>query len=112
MTEFKVCNRSKIANPGSLEFDLPGSEPARSGFLVQIDGQISAFINSCPHTGASLNWQPHQFLDYEQRLIQCALHGAQFRPSDGLCIWGPCNGQSLQSLAVTIRDEQVYIQYE
>jgi len=79
------------------------------GFLINWDGRIHAYQNSCPHTGVTLNWAPNQFMDIEQRFIQCGLHGALFEPDTGLCIHGPCLGQSLQAIRVITRDGQIYL---
>lgn len=68
------------------------------GFVVATAEDCFAYRNSCPHTGAPLNWQPDQFLNYENDMIECALHGARFRIEDGYCLHGPCLGQSLQPL--------------
>lgn len=70
----------------------------RQGFVVRYQGQLYAYRNSCPHTGAPLNWVPNQFLNHQGDLIQCALHGALFEISDGRCIHGPCVGASLDKI--------------
>ena len=72
-----------------------GDGRALDGFLVRHGGRVLAYVDSCPHTGAPLNWEPDRFLDIDQRYIQCATHGALFRIDDGLCVQGPCAGQSL-----------------
>lgn len=92
-------------------FEIVGSQ-AGEGFLLNWHGQIHAFQNACPHTGASLNWAPHQFMDYETRFIQCGIHGALFEPDSGLCIRGPCLGSSLTRLPIRIIDEQIYLALE
>ena len=78
-------------------------------FLFTRNQHIYAYINSCPHTGATLNWQPDQFFNFENTLIQCSIHGALFRPEDGYCIQGPCRGESLSRLGVEVLDEMVYV---
>lgn len=109
MKEFRVCQVDELTDPGSLELTSPCEGMEANIFLVRMAGHIHAYVNSCPHTGVPLNWLPDQFLDYSGALIQCALHGAQFRPGDGYCIWGPCQGQSLKSLPVRIHRQQVYV---
>lgn len=89
--------------------ELSCDDEENSAFVVKVRGQLHAYVNSCPHTGVPLNWLPDQFLDYSGELIQCALHGAQFRPGDGYCVWGPCQGQSLKSLPVRLLRQQVYV---
>ena len=61
MSETKIP-LDEIPCPGTLE--LPGKDASQPGaFIVHHAEGISAFQNSCPHTGAELNWQPNQFLD-------------------------------------------------
>jgi nitrite reductase/ring-hydroxylating ferredoxin subunit len=84
----------------ALEFRLEKDGKLVDCFLLRHAEGYFAFENQCPHTGAPLNWQPGQFLDMENRHIQCTIHGALFRIADGHCLWGPCQGQSLFLLQV------------
>lgn len=83
----------------ALEFELPDGEPA---FALIDRGRVRAYRNRCPHRGVTLNWVPGRFLDSDGRYLQCATHGALFRPEDGVCVAGPCVGERLPALAVTI----------
>jgi nitrite reductase/ring-hydroxylating ferredoxin subunit len=78
--------------------------------LVRVDDQVYAYLNRCPHTGVELNWLPDQFLDLDRSFLQCATHDARFRIEDGLCVAGPCVGDSLEPLKVEIRNSTVYWQ--
>ncbi len=111
MQEFRICHIEDLDDPGSLEVELGSAGENSAIFVVKVRGMICAYVNRCPHTGAPLNWLPDQFLDYAGELVQCALHGAQFRPSDGKCVRGPCRGQFLQALQVAIRQDVIYVQY-
>jgi len=79
------------------------------GFLVRQGDRVHAYVNSCPHTGAPLDWTPDQFLDLSGRLIQCAIHGARFDIRSGLCVEGPCVNRYLQEIPVVIRNRTVYL---
>ena len=50
---------------------------------------------------------PNRVLTREGDLILCASHGALFRPSDGLCVGGPCGGQALRPWPVRIDGDTV-----
>ena len=63
------------------------------------DGQVQALEDRCPHRGVGLEWQPDQFLDPSNSLIQCATHGALFLIESGECVAGPCEGEWLEALA-------------
>jgi nitrite reductase/ring-hydroxylating ferredoxin subunit len=81
----------------------------RQLFAVRQDNSIFAYWNLCPHRNSPLNWIPNQFLDTENQLIQCALHGALFEIDSGLCIAGPCSGDSLQPVELRCEDHFYYV---
>lgn len=100
---------SKLSCPDTLE--IKSDEPGTPGvFIVKHNDGVSAFVNSCPHAGAPLNWQSNQFFDIEQKLLQCSLHGAQFRFDDGFCVTGPCANKSLTPVAIRVEGDQVHIE--
>ncbi|MGD8546628.1 MAG: Rieske 2Fe-2S domain-containing protein [Thiohalophilus sp.] len=109
MREFRVCHIDEISDPGGLEAELSCEDESSRIFVIKMHGKVYAYINSCPHTGVSLNWLPDQFLDHSETLIQCSMHGAQFRPADGYCVWGPCQGQSLKPVSLHVRDGEVFV---
>jgi nitrite reductase/ring-hydroxylating ferredoxin subunit len=104
-----LCDAAAIPDPGSRGFSIGEGVAALNLFVVHRNGAFTAFVNRCPHTGAPLEWMPDQFLDFDNSFVQCALHGALFRPEDGYCLRGPCVGQSLQQLALEVRDGRLVI---
>ncbi len=98
-----------IPENGSKGFTLEQDQKIFSIFIIKYKSQLFAYKNQCPHTGANLNWQPDVFMDYEQRYIQCAIHGAKFEVKTGLCIWGPCASQSLTKVDIIIEDEKIFL---
>jgi ketohexokinase len=104
-SEVALCRLDELPDPGSRGLLLPLADGTDlSGFLVRHGDRVRAYRNACPHTGAPLEWRPHQFLDADGRLIQCALHGALFTPEDGQCVRGPCAGDALEPVPVAVRD--------
>jgi len=61
---------------------------------------VRAWLNVCPHAGRRLDWSPGQFLRSKDGLLVCAVHGASFDLASGLCVAGPCRGESLREVAV------------
>jgi len=97
-----LCHLDDIADPGARGFRAPvGGEP-RSLFVVRRGRTVYGYVNSCPHTGVALEWVPDRFLDPDGELIVCAMHGALFRIEDGVCIAGPCAGDSLRPVPVEV----------
>ena len=70
-----------------------------SAFVVRgRDGTCRAWVNRCPHVPLyGLDFGDGEVVDPRDGLIVCANHGARFSPEDGLCIKGPCRGDSLFS---------------
>ena len=104
-----ICALDEIGDPGSRGFSLRLGEQTLHGFVVQRDGELYAYHNRCPHTGAPLDWVEHRFLDLEQAYIQCAMHDARFEIGSGVCVAGPCPGASLQPIAIAVVKGQVYL---
>lgn len=102
----RLCSLAAMAEKECLEFS-DGSDV--SAFLVKSKNQAYAYRNSCPHTGAPLNWKPNAFLDIGNRFILCALHGALFEIDTGLCIDGPCRGSRLETISVKVEGGEVFL---
>jgi nitrite reductase/ring-hydroxylating ferredoxin subunit len=77
-------------------------------FIVNNSGNFLAYINSCPHLKIPLEWQENSFFCQDTDLLRCSTHGALFLPENGLCVSGPCVGQSLKPVDLIIRDERIY----
>ena len=67
-----------------LEFTYNG-EPA---ILVNFNGELAAYVNSCPHKQAEFNSS-----SLVGDRIQCPAHGATFKPTTGDYL-GHANGQN------------------
>ena len=107
----QLCALDAIADPGTkgFEIDRGDAQPLRL-FVVRKGDVLAAYRNRCPHTGAPLEWQPDQFLDLDNSFIQCAMHGALFRPDHGYCVRGPCAGQALQPLRLDLARGKVRVE--
>ncbi|MCG8671435.1 MAG: Rieske (2Fe-2S) protein [Pseudomonadales bacterium] len=100
-----LCNLSDIEDESAKGFDFDSHQLV----AVKKGGQVYVYVNSCPHIGIPLEFKQDQFLDLENKFIQCANHGALFEIETGDCISGPCSGQTLRAVATEIRDQQVVI---
>ena len=69
-----------------------------SGILLAIPGGVRAFRNVCPHVAIPLDRGGEPLLTADGAFLVCRNHGALFDPEDGLCIAGPCQGESLVPL--------------
>ncbi|MFD1382209.1 Rieske (2Fe-2S) protein [Rhodanobacter aciditrophus] len=68
--------------------------------ILRLSNGLHAYENLCPHRAKPLSEASHLTFDESGTLIECEHHGAQFLPESGLCITGPCQGQSLTKLSI------------
>lgn len=103
MTE--LCRLDAIDDPGARGFTLTEIDgDTLEIVLVRYHGEAQAYVNSCPHLRIPLEVMPDRFFDPDRRYLQCSTHGALFRPQDGFCISGPCQGRSLRRVPVVVID--------
>ncbi len=107
MSELLLARADEIGEGASKGFSVSWQGELIEGFLVQQNGELYAYRNNCPHTGAPLDWMPDQFMDVEGRYIQCSMHGALFQVEDGLCIYGPCVSRRLEPLPIEIVQDEI-----
>ena len=110
MTLRVLCRLAEIPDPSSRGFDFREGDDLRSVFVVRVGGTVRAYENACPHTQGPLDWVPDQFLTREKDMILCATHGALFRIDDGHCLSGPCVGESLTPLPLSIEGDAVAVE--
>jgi len=97
-----LCSLAELDETGSRGFAVGEGDWPLRGLIVRTADGISAFVNYCPHAGHPLNFRPHRFLTSDRNLILCSSHGALFARDNGLCIAGPCAGQSLTPVPVEV----------
>lgn len=103
-----LCRLDELAEGGATAVDaMPqgGGEPLNL-ILLRHGAEVRAFHNVCPHAGRRLDYAPGKFLLQRGTLI-CAVHGATFNQTDGLCVAGPCRGEHLRAAAVQVQDGAV-----
>jgi len=104
-----ICHLDDLNDPDSRGLTLCLDERLYDIFIVRQGQLVFGYLNSCPHTGAPLDWMPDQFLNLGKNYIQCAMHDALFRISDGHCIAGPCAGEGLTAVPVLIDAGEVVV---
>lgn len=103
----RLCALAELADPGARGFLFRDGDRLFAGFVVRVGGQARGFVDRCPHAGMPLAPFGDRFLTREGDLILCASHGALFRPSDGVCVAGPCAGKALEAWPVTVESGAV-----
>jgi nitrite reductase/ring-hydroxylating ferredoxin subunit len=110
---FVICSADSI-EPGSAKaFSL--SRIAESGesrpfpiVVVRTHGNdYYGYVNACPHQGIWLNFGAGEFFTPDRAFLKCGRHGARFEIDTGLCVDGPCSGESLEPIALAVADGDV-----
>ena len=79
------------------------------GFVIRDGEAVRGFVDSCPHTGQPLSMFGDRYLTRDGQWLFCTGHGALFRPKDGVCVAGPCEGEGLSAWPVEVRDGSVVV---
>lgn len=85
-----LCAIEDIPDGGAKGVTV-GERPNSVSIIVLRNGdRVHGFLNRCPHRGLPLETFPDAFLDETGEQLICTNHGARFRASDGVCVYGPC----------------------
>ncbi len=105
----RLCHAGELPEGSSRGFDPTGTG-RDTLFVVRRDG-LHAYRNACPHwANTSMAWRKDAFLNADASRIVCAAHGAQFDIASGVCLIGPCVGQSLTRVPlIESEDGSLYI---
>ena len=103
---------ARLADGGLAEAEARVDGETESLILHRDGDAVRAWLNVCPHAGRRLDWAPGEFLRSKEGFLVCAVHGATFELSEGLCVGGPCRGEHLRAVAVEVRDGVVRLAAE
>lgn len=100
VAQLLIANIDEIADGRARGFD-PSGTGRDTMFVVRQGQSLHAYRNACPHIdGAPMAWRKNAYLSGDQRRIVCHAHGAQFDIASGICVLGPCEGQTLKPVAL------------
>jgi nitrite reductase/ring-hydroxylating ferredoxin subunit len=114
-TVYVICALNDIQSRRARGFHLlritqDGKTSPYPIVIIRWGRQVFGYVNRCPHHQSALDWEPGQFLDPSGMRVMCGKHGALFEIADGACVDGPCLGQALESIPVTVIDGDICIQ--
>ena len=104
----RLADVNEIKEGSWSEYNLETKNSFVSIILHKKDHKLMAYKNFCPHQGRRLDYINGKFLIDENGHIICPAHGAEFLPLTGECVNGPCKGQSLESIELSVESESVY----
>lgn len=110
---FVICAADAIERGGARAFslsriDASGEDRPFPIMVIRTHGNAYVgYVNACPHDGVWLNIGSGDFFTQDRAFLKCGRHGATFEIDSGICIDGPCNGKSLQPIALAVVDGEV-----
>jgi nitrite reductase/ring-hydroxylating ferredoxin subunit len=104
-----ICAIETLSDGSSLKFRVLEGDRPMEAFLIRFDGEYYAYKNRCAHMALTLDLDDNDFFTIDFRGLICKTHGAVYYPDDGLCISGPCLGESLEAIPIEVRDNSVLL---
>ncbi len=108
MSARRLCAEADIKEGEGRGFVFGGGTEREAVFVIRWKGALHGYRNSCPHVGTPLDWPENRFFDSDGDYLMCGTHGAVFRPEDGQCIDGPCQGHALTRVAIKVESGEVF----
>ena len=104
-----LCALAHVPDGGAREFNFGEGHDTFRLVVLRSGDAVWGYLNKCPHFGVPLNVAPDRFTLFEHSYLYCSVHCATFRFEDGYCEDGPCEGDSLLAVPLTIEDGRVRI---
>lgn len=104
----RIAAVEEVPTDSTLLVTLRNVTEEVEAILTRFDDGVVAFRNYCQHwTDVKLDKGPGAAVREDQ--LVCRKHGATFGKASGTCDFGPCEGSSLETIDVTVRDGDVYL---
>ena len=104
----RLIHRDDLDNVGAVSVVRGEGVDRIDILLVRSGNTIKAYENVCPHKGTPLETFDGRFFTHDRERLLCSTHGAEFRIADGYCVHGPCKGQGLRVISVSV-DEAGFV---
>jgi len=104
----RLCADADIKEGEGLGFVFGRGTEREAVFVIRWKRALHGYRNSCPHVGTPLDWPENRFFDSEGEYLMCGTHGAVFRPEDGACIEGPCQGCKLAGITLQVENGDIF----
>ena len=109
MSRKRIAAVEDLSNGEAIKFEFQRDGKTVEGFLARFEGRFVAYENVCQHIAISLDYGDGRFFNQNRSHFVCQTHGATYEPLTGLCVRGPCEGDSLKKLNIEIRNGAVWL---
>lgn len=105
----ELARLDALPDPGAVLVRFERGETWGGVIVTRVGAHVAAFLNRCPHAGYPMERPDGRMVVQQGRFLVCTAHGASFTLTDGACAGGPCNGEALARIAVTVADGVVRV---
>ena len=105
--EVVVGTVGDLAPGQTRKFLLPTEGEPTEAFLVNVAGEVHAWVNRCRHVEITMDWVEGRFLDESGCYVVCSTHGALYEPDSGKCVSGPPFGKFLIRVPLRVEGDQL-----
>jgi nitrite reductase/ring-hydroxylating ferredoxin subunit len=109
MAKVRICAVDELEEGTARKFEFKRGGRVVEGFAAQFKGEFVAYENVCRHIAISLDYGDNRFFSRDGRHFICQTHGAIYEPLSGLCVRGPCEGDRLKRLEITVADGVIWL---
>jgi nitrite reductase/ring-hydroxylating ferredoxin subunit len=109
MSALRIAEENQIKEGESVKFEFQRAGKKLQGFLARYKNQLVAYENVCRHIPISLDYGDDRFFNRAKSHFICQSHGAIYDPLSGVCVGGPCTGETLKRLKIEVRGGAVWL---
>ncbi|HWF17929.1 MAG TPA: Rieske 2Fe-2S domain-containing protein [Verrucomicrobiae bacterium] len=109
MTRLKIARVDEVPEGGTVKFPFMHKGRHAEGFVARFQGKLVAYENRCQHLPVRLDFPDAKLFNRDGTHFICQNHNAIYEPSTGLCVRGPCEGQTLRALEIQIVQGEVWV---
>jgi nitrite reductase/ring-hydroxylating ferredoxin subunit len=104
----KIGNLQTWKEKETRTFKIKVNKKLTECFAIRVGKNVYAYANQCKHIPLPLDFGDGDFLTNDRKYFLCKNHGAIYELKTGLCVAGPCSGDSLDLLKIEIIGDDVF----
>ena len=104
----RIAPVADVPREGSLRFTVRDGFDREEAILLRLVDGVVALRNYCPHW-TDVRLDSGSGATVRDGEVVCEKHGATFEKATGDCTHGPCEGATIERLAVAVVDGDVYL---
>lgn len=109
MKRLPIASLIELQEGQTIKFQVVRGGKRIDGFLARFAGEVVAYENSCQHIAINLDSEGGKLFSRDGHHFICQSHGAIYEPLSGLCVRGPCEGETLRRLEIKIRGQKIWL---